>query len=81
MTDEHESVEEVLAKLGVEPTGDAVEDLVAGMKASKALRESNSRWGGILVAAMRSAGLSWAQIFRRTGIKRGRALGWSRPPR
>lgn len=84
MADASETIEEVLANLGV-PVGDTVtvDDLVAGLNASRRLRENNSRWGGMLVAALRAPGpdrLSWHQIFVRTGIKRGRALGWSRPP-
>ena len=79
MTEPKETVDEVLAKLGVDPTGDIVEDLVRGMMASRALRENNSRWGGILIDAAKQH-MSWRDLHARTGITRAKALGWSKPP-
>lgn len=71
-------MEEALAALlGDRQGGDLVADLVEGAKEAMHRRQRNTMHGGLVIEALRQAGLSWREIEQRTGIPRTTAQRWA----
>ena len=66
--------------LGTTRTGDRIADLVTAAKEAMDRRERNSIHGGLIIAALVEAGLSYRDIERATQIPRATAQRWAAPP-
>ncbi len=68
------------ALLGDRRKGDPTADLVEAARESQRRRETNSKHGAAVIAALRNMGLSWRDIEKQTGIPRSTAERWGTPP-
>lgn len=66
--------------IGSNRTGDRVADLVTAAREAMDRRERNSVHGGLVIAALVEAGLSYRDIERATQIPRATAQRWAAPP-
>lgn len=75
-----ETIAEILDALVPGRSGRELDDLVAGMEASKRVRVVNSRRGAMIIAALRAEphNLSWNQIARLLDMKPSTARNWAK---
>jgi len=74
------NLEEALAELLPDRTGDSREDLVAAAVEAWRRRHVNTQAGAAVLAALAESGLSYRQISELTGIPTATAHRWARPP-
>lgn len=79
MNAEQEAALDALLPRG-DRSGDLITDLVAGVRASMAIRVANSHHGGTLLAALHDELDSWRQVSRLTGIPTMTCRSWAAPP-
>lgn len=61
-------------------TGDLTADLAEAAKVSMQRRVDNSRWGGVVIAALHQQVHSWSRVASLTGIPIRTARRWASPP-
>lgn len=66
--------------LGRTRTGDPHVDALEAMRAAMDRRRQNSEAGGLVVAYLRSEGMTYRAIEEETGIPIGTAHRWANPP-
>lgn len=75
------TVDEALdALLGDRRSGNTTGDLIAGAREAMRRREQNTVHGATVITGMVTAGMSYREIERATGIPKSTAQRWADPP-